>query len=69
MPSSLSLHEELVEGMEVSVAGAQEAPLVEEVGDVGRADSRSGGDGEQKVAVAGLKESCHIVGDMKKVWP
>ena len=55
--------------MEVSVAGAQEAPLVEEVGDVGRADSRSGGDGEQKVAVAGLKESCHIVGDMKKVWP
>ena len=56
MPSSLSLHEKLVEGVEVAVAGSQEAPLVEEVGDVCGADGGRGGDGEQEVAVAGLRD-------------
>ena len=54
MPSSLSLHEKLVERVEVAVAGAQKAPLVEEVGDVGGANGGRGGDGEQEVAVSGL---------------
>ena len=54
MPSSLSLHEKLVERVEVAVAGAQKAPLVEEVADVGGANGGRGGDGEQEVAVSGL---------------
>ena len=40
--------------MEVAVAGAQEALLVEEVGDVGGADGGRGRDGQQEVAVTGL---------------
>ena len=41
--------------MEVAVAGAQETPLVEEIGDVGRADGGRGGDGEKEVTVSGLR--------------
>ena len=52
----LSLHQKLVERVEVAVAGAQEAPLVEEVGDVGGADGGRGGDGEKEVPVSGLRE-------------
>ena len=54
--SYLSLHQKLIERVEVAVAGAQEAPLVEEVGDVGGADGGRGGDGEKEVTVSGLRE-------------
>ena len=54
--SCLSLHQKLVERVEVAVAGAQEALLVEEVGDVGGADGGRGGDGEKEVTVSGLRE-------------
>ena len=54
--SYLSLHQKLVERVEVAVAGAQEALLVEEVSDVGGADCGRGGDGEKEVTVSGLRE-------------
>ena len=62
--SNLCLHEELVEGVEVAVAGAQEALLVEEVGDVGGADGGRGRDGQQEVTVAGLGNFGGVIGEI-----
>ena len=62
--SNLCLHEELVEGVEVAVAGAQEALLVEEVGDVGGADGGRGRDGQQEVAVTGLGNFEGVIGEI-----